>query len=139
MRYIIVLFTFGLLFTACSSKVAEISMINQEPCKEQLKLDAQNKFYGETVNNFTLNNQSGVILANMDVRTYCDAKLAFKIDKQDKVVKIKVMNTNSSRPDCVCLLNVQTAIKNLPSGDYSFMVTNEGGDKLLAEQKLSIK
>lgn len=139
MRYLLVLFAFSVLFVACSSKVAEISMVNQSACKEEAKLDSQNKFYGETVNNFTLNNQGGVIFAQMDVRTYCNATLSFKIDKQDRVVKIRISNTNSNKPDCVCLVNTQTSIKNLPAGDYSFIVTNEAGDKLLAEQKFSVK
>ncbi|HZW40145.1 MAG TPA: hypothetical protein VFF33_12675 [Ignavibacteriaceae bacterium] len=139
MRYLSILFLSACLFAACSgSKNVETQNVQQAPCTNQTK-NTNNKFLGETVENFRVVQQGDMVYAEMDVNTTCDAKIGFNVDQKSKEVRLKLNKTGSTAGDCLCKIHVTTNIANLDNGDYDFLVTDNTGYKMLAEQKTTVK
>lgn len=140
MRYLAILLFTSLILSACSgSKNIEVTQVNLEPCKNEVKLNDQNPFYGETVDNFLAYQQGDAVQFTMDVRTYCKTGLTVVTDKQENVIKLKLNNTGQNNSDCTCTVKLSSSMKNLKEGSYTVMVTDISGSKLLAQQQLTVK
>jgi hypothetical protein len=140
-RYAMIYFLFvsALLFAACSSsKQLELTSLDQKPCRSEKQLTDKNEFTGETAENLTLFQQSDLVYASMDLRTHCNSKISFDVEKDGDRVKLKVKNNNTSTDDCVCISNVSTSVKNLAPGTYNFLITNSNGSQLLAQESVTV-
>lgn len=131
----------SLLFSACSSSKEEIKLgsLDQKPCRSEKQLNTSDEFTGETADNLVLFQQSGLIYASMDIRTYCNAKISFDVQKEGDRIKLKVKNNNTATDKCVCFTNVTTSIENLQPGSYTVLVTNAAGNQLLAQGSIQVK
>ena len=131
----------SLLFAACSSSKEEVSLgsLEQKPCRSEKQLNSTDEFTGETADNLVLFQQSKLVYASMDIRTYCNAKISFDIERNGDRIKLKVKNNNTSTDKCVCFANVTTSIENLEPGSYTILVTNEAGDQLLTQGSIQVK
>ena len=141
MKTFYILLVSSLLFAACSSSKEEISLgsLDQKPCRSEKQLNSANEFTGETADNLVLFQQSKLVYASMDIRTYCNAKISFDVEKNGDRIKLKVKNNNSATDNCVCFSNVTTAIQNLEPGTYTILVTNSAGDQLLTQGSIQVK
>jgi hypothetical protein len=138
MKYFL-LFITAVILTGCSSSKVELGSLNQDPCKNEVKLNNPKEFVGETVENLTVYQQGEQIMASMDVRTYCNSNINFDIDKTEKQIKLKLFNEGPQSSDCVCIKTVTTAINNIDEGSYDLIVTNRAGDQLLATKPVNVK
>ena len=141
MKTFYILLVSSLLFAACSSSKEGISLgsLDQKPCRSEKQLNSANEFTGETADNLVLFQQSKLVYASMDIRTYCNAKISFDVEKNGDRIKLKVKNNNSATDNCVCFSNVTTAIQNLEPGTYTILVTNSAGDQLLTQGSIQVK
>lgn len=140
MRNVLYLMFLALLFAACSgTKEIQMGQLNQEPCKEQITIKDKGEFVGETVENLNVYQQGDNIMASMDVRTMCDARLSFEPQLNKKLILLKLRNNNVNGSKCVCFTKVTTTFSSPGSGDYKVRVMNAAGNVLLAEQTATIK
>jgi hypothetical protein len=137
--YMVLLSAF--IFAACSSSKQEIKLgsLDQKPCRNEKQLNTANEFTGETADNLVLYQQSSQVYASVDVRTYCNAKISFDVQKDGDRIKLKVKNNNTSIDKCVCFTNVTTSIENLEPGSYTVLITNGAGDQLLTQGTIEVK
>jgi hypothetical protein len=133
----IVLFSSILLYACAGSKDVQLGSVNQEPCREQADVTEKNVFTGESVENLNVFQQGSAVYASMDVRTECNANVAFDMERNDDQIKLKIRNS-SSNADCVCIKKVTTSIAGLEEGDYKVTVTN-AANQLLAQGQISVK
>jgi len=139
MKYVLLLLT-ALIFTACSgSKELEFGSLNQNPCKNETKLNNPAEFTGETVENLAVYQQGDQVFASMDVRTYCNAKIAFDAERNEKQIRLKIRNEGQQSGDCVCITTVTTSLKNVGEGTYDIMITNRNGNQLLSQKSITVK
>ncbi len=131
----------SLLLGACSSSKEGIKLgsLDQKPCRSEKQLNSADEFTGETADNLVLYQQSSLVYASMDIRTYCNAKISFDIQKEGDRIKLRVKNNNSATDKCVCFTNVTTTIENLQPGSYTVLVTNAAGNQLLAQGSILVK
>ncbi len=131
----------SLLFAACSSSKEEIKLgsLDQKPCRSEKQLNSTDEFTGETADNLVLFQQSKLVYASMDIRTYCNAKISFGFERNGDRIKLKVKNNNTATDKCVCFTNVTTSIENLEPGSYTVLVTNGAGDQLLTQGSIQVK
>lgn len=140
MRYTLLLLFTALLISACSStKQIEFISLNQQACQDQIKIDQQNQFAGETVDSLIVYQEGQTIYAKMDVRSYCSSQFTFAAEVSNGTIKLKLSNANKSIDDCVCVKQVSTSFKNVEPGFYNIMVTNSAGTQLLDQISLDIK
>jgi hypothetical protein len=141
MKTFYVLLVSSLLFAACSSSKEEIKLgsLDQKPCRSEKQLNSTDEFTGETADNLVLFQQSKLVYASMDIRTYCNAKISFDVDRNGDRIKLKVKNNNTATDKCVCFTNVTTSIENLEPGSYTILVTNGAGDQLLTQGSIQVK
>lgn len=140
MRYFLVLFTAAVLFSACSAtKEIETASLNQMPCRNETPLDDPKEFVAETVENLSVYQQGELVFASMDVRTYCNANIVFDVERKDQQIMLKMRNASNNTDNCVCIASVTTSLKNIESGDYTFVVTNNTGYQLLSQTSASVK
>ena len=140
MKYFL-LFSLALLFLAgCSAtKEIESASLTQAPCRSETEIKDPNEFVSETAENLLVYQQGDLLFASMDVRTYCNARITFDVERKDERLMLKLRNSNSATDDCVCITNVTASLKNVESGDYTVMVTNASGNQLLAQTAASVK
>jgi major membrane immunogen (membrane-anchored lipoprotein) len=131
----------SLLLGACSSSKEEIKLgsLDQKPCRSEKQLNNADEFSGETADNLVLFQQSKLVYASMDVRTYCNARISFDVQKNGDRIKLMVKNNNTASDKCVCFTNVTTSIENLEPGSYTVLVTNGAGDQLLTQGSILVK
>lgn len=131
----------SLLLSACSSSKEEIKLgsLDQKPCRSEKQLNTTDEFTGETADNLVLFQQSNLVYASMDIRTYCNAKISFDVQKDGDRIKLRVKNNNSAKDKCVCFTNVTTSIENLQPGSYTVLVTNAAGNQLLTQGSIQVK
>jgi major membrane immunogen (membrane-anchored lipoprotein) len=131
----------SLLLGACSSSKEEIKLgsLDQKPCRSEKQLNSADEFTGETADNLVLFQQGNLVYASMDIRTYCNAKISFDIQKEGDRIKLRVKNNNIATDKCVCFTNVTTSIENLQPGSYTVLVTNAAGNQLLTQRSLQVK
>jgi hypothetical protein len=139
MKYILLLFA-ALIIAGCSgSKELEFASLNQDPCKNEVKLNNPNEFVGETVENLTVYQQGDQVFASMEVRTYCNARINYDVERNEKEIRLKLFNEGVQSGDCVCIINVTTSLKNVEEGTYNVLVTNRTGNQLLASRNLTVR
>jgi hypothetical protein len=139
MKYILLLLT-ALVFIGCSgSKEIEFGSLNQDPCKNEVKLNSPGEFVGETVENLTVYQQGDQVYASMEVRTYCNARINFDVERNENEIRLKLFNEGAQSGDCVCIMNVTTSMKNIDEGTYNVLVTNRAGNQLLATKNVTVK
>ncbi len=131
----------SLLLAACSSSKEEVKLgsLDQKPCRNEKQLNTTDEFNGETADNLVVFKQGKAVYASMDIRTYCNAKISFDIERNGDRIKLKVKNNNASMDKCVCFTNVTTSIENLEPGSYTVLVTNAAGDQLLTQGSIQVK
>lgn len=131
----------SLLLSACSSSKEEIKLgsLDQKPCRSEKQLNTTDEFTGETADNLVLFQQSSLVYASMDIRTFCNAKISFDVQKDGDRIKLKVRNNNTATDKCVCFTNVTTSIENLQPGYYTVLVTNAAGNQLLTQGSIQVK
>ncbi len=140
MRYSLLLLFTALLISACSStKEIEFTSLNQQACQNQMNIDEQNQFAGETVDSLIVYQEGETIYAKMDVRSYCNSQFTFSAQVSNETIKLKLSNANNSTDDCVCVKQVTTSFKNVEPGFYNIMITNSAGTQLLDQTSLNIK
>jgi hypothetical protein len=141
MKTIYILFVSALLFAACSSSKEEIklSSLDQKPCRSEKQINSPNEFTGETGDNLVLYQQSSLVYASLDIRTYCNAKISFDVEKNGDRIKLKVKNNNPTTDKCVCFTNVTASIENLEPGTYTILITNVAGNQLLTQGSIQVK
>lgn len=141
MKYLLPFFIGSmLLLSACStSKEIETASLNQMPCRNETQLNDQKEFIGETAENLNVYQQGELVFATMDVRTYCNGKITFDVERKDQQLFLKLRNSSGMTDDCVCIANVTTSFKNIEPGDYTVLVTNETGNQLLQQTTATIK
>lgn len=139
MKYFLIIFFSSLLFAACSSsKVATMDPVHYDACTQQTDLTSNDVFTGETVDNVVLNQQIGLVLLTMDVRTYCNSSLNTEMKLNENQITLMLSNTNTSTDNCVCIKKASTSFKNLTPGDYNLRVTDKTGHQLLAQESITI-
>lgn len=131
----------SLFLSACSSSKQEIKLgtLDQKPCRSEKQLNTTDEFTGETADNLVLFQQSSLVYASMDIRTYCNAKISFDVQKDGDRIKLRVKNNNTATDKCVCFSNVTTSIENLDPGSYTVLVTNAAGNQLLTQGSIQVK
>ncbi len=141
MKKYLLVFVIPFLISACSSsKQLEFSSLNQTPCRDQMEIKTQGEFTGETADNFTIYQQGDLVFASMDVRTTCNSRIAFDAEKKGEEIHLKLRNAGgSSSQSCVCTTSVTTSLKNVDSGTYKVLVTNERGNQILAQGSITVK
>lgn len=139
MKYLLTVLLSALLFAACSSS-KEIAMdpVRFDPCTQQTDLTSSDVYTGETVDNVVVDQQSGIVFVTMDVRTYCNSALNMDMAQNEKLITLKVSNTNSASDNCVCIKKARTAFRNLAAGTYELRITDKTGHKLLAQESITI-
>ena len=139
--FYVIAIVFSLLIAACSSSKEEIKLgsLDQKPCRNEKQLNTTDEFNGETADNLVVFQQSNAVYASMDIRTYCNAKISFDIERNGDKIKLKVKNNNASTDKCVCFTNVTTSIENLEPGSYTVLITNGAGDQLLTQGSIQVK
>jgi hypothetical protein len=136
----ILLLLAALILAGCSgSKELETASLNQDPCRNEVKLNNPNEFVGETVENLTVYQQGDQVFASMEVRTYCDARINFDTERNEKEIRLKLFNEGSQSGDCVCIVNVTTSLRNVGEGTFNVMVTNRTGNQLLASRTVTVR
>ncbi len=138
MKYLYLIIT-AFLLSACAGSKIEFSSLNQDPCKNETKLNNPGEFLGETVENLTVYQQGDQLYASMQVRTYCTARINFDVDKGETLIRLKLFNAGPAAGDCVCLTNVTTSLKNVEEGTYNVQITNKDGNRLLAQTSVTVK
>ncbi len=140
MKNLLLLALLALTFSACSgSKAIVFNSLVQSPCKEQTKLNNSSEFTGETVSNLLVYQQSDILYASMDVRTYSNARITFTIEKKENQLRMKLQNANNTKDNFVCIINVATSLKNVAPGSYEIMILNSTGNQLLATKRITVK
>jgi hypothetical protein len=139
MKYLLLLAAAFLLSSCSGSKELEFGTLNQDPCKNEVKLNNPNEFVGETVENLTVYQQGDQVYASMEVRTYCNARIAFDLEQKESQIRLKLYNAAPQSGDCVCIANVTTSLKNLEEGTYNVMVTNRNGNQMLGQASVNVK
>jgi hypothetical protein len=139
MSKLLVLLLLSLLIASCSgSKELQLGQTSQDPCRDQTTITDSREFTGETVENFTIYQQADKVYASMDVRTHCNAQIAFATETPKGQLILRLSNANNSASDCVCITKVTTSISNLSKGTYNVLVMAPTGNKLLAQQNLTV-
>jgi uncharacterized protein YcfL len=139
MRYLLIVIISTFLISACSSsRELELTSLNQQPCRNEVTLNNPNEFIGETAENFSVYQQGDQVFASVDVRTYCNARISFDLERNSDQILLKLRNNNTMTDKCVCVSNITTSIKNLEAGSYNFMVTDATGSTMLAKQTLNV-
>ena len=139
MNKLLVLLLLSLLLASCSgSKELQLGQISQDPCRDQTTIKDAREFVWETVENFTIYQQSDKVYASMDVRTHCNAQIAFTTESSKGQLILRLSNSNNTASDCVCKTKVTTSISNLSKGTYSVLVLGAVGNRLLAQQSLTV-
>ena len=139
MSKLLALLLLSLLLASCSgSKELQLGQTTQDPCREQTTIKDAKEFVWETVENFTISQQSDKVYASMDVRTYCNAQIAFTTETPKGQLILRLINANKGFSDCVCKTKVTTSISNLSKGTYNVLLMGATGNKLLAQQTLTV-
>jgi hypothetical protein len=139
MKTVLILLTALVLIGCSGSKELEFASLNQDPCKNEVKLNNPNEFVGETVENLTVYQQGDQVYAAMEVRTYCNARINFDVEQVEKEIRLKLFNEGAQSGDCVCIVNVSTSLKNVEEGTYNVLVTNRSGNQLLATRTVTVR
>lgn len=137
MKYFLLLFLSAILFSACSSSL-ELADINQEPCMEEGKITDDNTFAGITANNLSVMPSEDEVMVSVNIRSYCKSNLTMEIEQKDKIVNLKVYDKNTSKDNCVCVKRLNSTIKNLDSGTYTFRVLDRTGRQILDQREFTI-
>lgn len=139
MRYLFILLASAIIFTACSSsQELQVASMNQQECRNETELQNPNEFIGETAENFMVTQQGKHVFASMDLRTYCNARIAFDVERNEDQIMLRLKNNNTITDDCVCIMNVSTSLSGVDDGTYTIMVTNATGQNLLAKQTITV-
>jgi hypothetical protein len=139
MSKLLVLLLLSLLIASCSgSKELQLGQTSQDPCRDQTTIKDSREFTGETVENFIIYQQGDKVYASMDVRTHCNAQIAFATEIPKDQIILRLRNANNASSDCVCITRVTTSISNISKGTYSVLVMAPAGNKLLAQQNLTV-
>lgn len=138
MKYAFLLITALILASCAGSKQVEFSSLTQDPCKNETTLKSAGEFVGETVENLTVYQQGDQVYASMEVRTYCNARINFDVEKAEGLIRLKLFNAGPQTGDCACIVNVTTSMKNIGEGNYNVQVTNRAGNMLLAQKSLTV-
>ena len=139
MQKFIICISLSFLLAACgTTRTIEFASLNQTPCKDEITIGNPKEFTGETVNELKLFQQEKILFASMAVKTYCTGKIIFSAEIKNSQIKLFLQNSSRLKEDCVCTIIVTVSLKNIEPGDYSIMVLNEKGDKLLAASKVTV-
>ncbi len=140
MRYLLIVLFTGLLVSACSStKDIETASLNQTECRDEMEITDPKIFTGETADNLQVYQQGGLVFATVDVRTYCNARITYDVEKRSGELRLKVKRNGSFSDNCVCITNVTTSLKNIEAGSYNVMVMNSGGNQILAQTNFTVQ
>lgn len=133
----IVFFSSILLFACSSSRDMQLGNVSQEPCRNQAQVTDQNVFTGESVDNLNVFQQGKAVYATMDVRTTCDANVAFNLVQNEGQIRLQLRGGNTSG-DCVCIKKVTTTINDVEEGSYKVTVINSN-NQLLAQKEVTVR
>ena len=95
MRNLLALIFTSLLFAACSgSSALQQGQLSQGACFNQTTVNDQREFIGETVENLSVYQNGSTVYASMDVRTHCNAQLAFSTETPKGKLIFKLWKNN---------------------------------------------
>lgn len=137
MKYPIILLT-ALLLSSCAGSMMELGFVTQDPCRDQTALKDSGEFLGETVDKLMVSQQGDLVLASMEVRTFCNAKINFEVERSENLIRLKLYNEGPSSADCVCMTMVRSSLKNVEEGTYNVQVVNKNGSRLLAQTTVTV-
>jgi len=139
MKYLLTILLSSILFAACSSsKMITMDPVHFDPCTEQADLVSGDVYTGETVDNLVIDQQSGIVFVNMDVRTYCNSDLSLNMKQKENQIIMMLTNSNTEADDCVCTKKARTSLRDLASGTYDLRITDNTGYKLLEQKDVII-
>ena len=150
MKYLIILFLSSVMFLACSNpKVAKLTSVEQDQCQNEQEIVNKENFAGMTVEGLIFDIKKdaatddpevtkNVVIAAMQVRSYCNAKIAFDIDEEYNEIFLRLRNANDQEDDCVCEKQVRVEITDLVPATYNVKVTDATGRQLLADGQFTV-